>query len=160
MCTERRFTSSMCEHWSKVWISRMKIAGVTVYTNQTFLSISDGKMFTFNIPQKRKYLLNVHKINGAHFICMNNRYAKFEYKRLKSVGVTYYANQTPPKHFGCKNVLVQYPSKMKIIFINVHSIEGAHLHCVKNHYVKFEYKEMKSFRVTDYTSQTPSKHFE
>ena len=27
----------------------------------------------------RKYLSNVHKIEGAHVQCMNNHYAKFEY---------------------------------------------------------------------------------
>ena len=28
----------------------------------------------------RKYLSNVHKIEGAHLQCVNNPYAKFEYK--------------------------------------------------------------------------------
>ena len=31
---------------------------------------------------------------------------KFEYKGMKTVGVTDYTNQTPPKHFGWKNVEV------------------------------------------------------
>ena len=45
------------------------------------------------------------------------------------------------------------------ILSNVHKIENAHLQCVNNHYAKFEYKEMKFFRFTDYTNQTPHKHF-
>ena len=39
-----------------------------------------------------KYLSNVHKIGGAHLQCVNNYYAKFEYKGMKTVGVTDYTN--------------------------------------------------------------------
>ena len=42
----------------------------------------------------------MHKIDGAHLQCVNNQYAKFEYKGMKTLGVTDYTNQTPPKHFG------------------------------------------------------------
>ena len=49
--------------------------------------------------------------------------------------------------------------KNEIIFINVHIIRGAHLQCGTNHHQKFEYKGMKTVEVTDYTKQTPSKHF-
>ena len=48
----------------------------------------------------RKYLSNVHIIRGAHLQCVNNHSAKFEYKGMKSVGVTDYINQTPFKHLG------------------------------------------------------------
>ena len=34
------------------------------------------------------------------FNVMNNHYAKFEYKGMKTVGVKDYTNQTPPTHFG------------------------------------------------------------
>ena len=47
----------------------------------------------------RKYLSNVHKMKGAHLQCVNNHYAKFENKEMKTVGVTDYTNQTPSKHF-------------------------------------------------------------
>ena len=57
-----------------------------------------------NPSKMRKYLSNVHKVGGAHFQCVNNHYAKFEYKGMKTVGVTDYTNQTPAKHFGLKNV--------------------------------------------------------
>ena len=49
---------------------------------------------------------------------------------------------------------------------NVHKIGGSHLQCVNNHYVKFEYKGMKTVGATDYNkhfgwqeclSSTPSK---
>ena len=32
----------------------------------------------------RKYLSNVHKMEGAHLQCMNNHQAKFEYKEMKT----------------------------------------------------------------------------
>ena len=43
------------------------------------------------------------------------------------------------------------PPEMKKILM-VHKIGGAHHQCVNNHYTKFEYKGMKTFRVTDYTN--------
>ena len=39
-------------------------------------------------------------------------------------------------------------------------IGGAHVQFMNNLYAKFEYLGMKTFGVTDYTNQTPSKHFE
>ena len=33
-----------------------------------------------------------HKIRGAHLQCVNNHYAKFEYKGMNAVGVTDYTN--------------------------------------------------------------------
>ena len=50
-----------------------------------------------------KYLSNEHKIEGAHFQCVNNHYTKFEYIGMKTVGVTDYTNQTQSKDFGQKN---------------------------------------------------------
>ena len=35
-----------------------------------------------------KYLSNVHKIEGAYLQCVNNHYAKFEYKGMKTIWVT------------------------------------------------------------------------
>ena len=49
--------------------------------------------------------MNVHKIGGAHFQCMNNHYAKIKYKGMKTVGVTDYTNQALPTHFGWKKCL-------------------------------------------------------
>ena len=34
-------------------------------------------------------------------------------------------------------------------------IGGAHLQCVNNHYVNYEYKGMNTVGVTDYTNYTP-----
>ena len=59
---------------------------------------------------------------------MNNNYAKFEYKGMKTVGVTDYTNQTHPTHFGWKKISKFNTSKNVKIFINcIHKIEGAHL---------------------------------
>ena len=65
---------------------------------------------------------------------------------MKTVGVTDYTNQTPSKHFEQKKMSQFKSSK------NVHKIEGAHLQCVNNHYAKFEYKEINTNGVTDYTN--------
>ena len=51
----------------------------------------------FNIPQKgENILLKVHKIQGAHFQCVNNHYAQFEKRneyclsyRLHKLGTPY-----------------------------------------------------------------------
>ena len=39
-----------------------------------------------------KYLLNVQKMEGAHLQCVNNHYAKFEYKVMSTPGLTDYTN--------------------------------------------------------------------
>ena len=39
-------------------------------------------------------------------------------------------------------------------------IGGAYVQCMNNHSAKFEYKGKKTVGVTEYTTQTPSKHFE
>ena len=49
-------------------------------------------------------LSNVYKIRGAHLQCVNHHYAKFDYKRIKTVGVTDNLNQRNPLHFRWKNV--------------------------------------------------------
>ena len=62
-------------------------------------------MSKFNSPiKKRKYLLNVHRMGGAHHQCVNNHYAKFEYKVKNTVGVTDYTNKAPPKHLRRKKM--------------------------------------------------------
>ena len=116
----------------------MKTVGVTDCTNQTPPCILDGKMSKFNILQNEKYLSNVHKIEGAHLQCVNNRYSKFQFKGMKTLGVTDYKNQTQSKHFGQKIVQVQHPAKMRKYSRNVHKIKGAHLQCMNNNYTKFE----------------------
>ena len=50
----------------------------------------------------RKYLSKVHTLQGAHFQCVNNHYAKFEYKERKTVEVTDCTNQTLSEHLGRK----------------------------------------------------------
>ena len=67
---------------------------------------------------------------------------------MKTVGVTYYTNQTPPRHFGWKKCLSSTPVKNEKIFIKCAQMGGAHLQCVNNHYAKFEYKGMKTVCVT------------
>ena len=51
------------------------------------------KKYQSSTPAKNgKYLLNVHKMEGAHLQCVNNQYAKFEYKVMNVVAVTEYTN--------------------------------------------------------------------
>ena len=45
--------------------------------------------------------------------CVNNHYAKIEYKEMKSVAVINFTNQAPSKHSGRENVEVQHPPKMR-----------------------------------------------
>ena len=66
----------------------------------TQTSISDGKKCLSSTPLKsEKYLSNVYQMEGAHLQCANNHYVMFEYKGMKTVGVTDHTNQTPSKHF-------------------------------------------------------------
>ena len=64
-------------------------------------------------------------MKGAHLQCMNKHCAKFEYKGMKTVGVTDYTNQTPLSISDGTNVYTHY--KCENIFSNVHKIGGAHL---------------------------------
>ena len=103
----------------------------------------------------------MYKIGDAHLECVNNHYAKFAYKRMKTVGATDYTNLTlphgTPYAFRMEKMVQQW-SKMRKYLSNVHKMGGAHLQCVNIHYAKFENKEMKTVGVTDYTNQTPPKH--
>ena len=65
----------------------------------------------------KKYLSNAHKIGRAHLQCVDNHYAKFEYKVMKTVWVTDYTNQTPPKELGWKKISKFKPVKNEKIFI-------------------------------------------
>ena len=49
----------------------------------------------------------MHKIEGAHLQSVNKHNAKFEYKGMKTAGVTDYTNQTTPKHLGLKKKVQQ-----------------------------------------------------
>ena len=75
---------------------------------------------------------------------MNNHCAEFEYKEIKTVGITDYTKQTRPMYFRWKKCLNSTPIKMLKYLSNVHKIGGAHLQRVNNHYAKLEYKEMKT----------------
>ena len=88
----------------------MKTAGVTDYTNQTQVFRKD-KISKFNRPKKiRKYLSNVHKIEGADVPCMTNHYANNENLRMKTFGSTDYTNQTPLSNLQ-KKCLSSRPQK-------------------------------------------------
>ena len=65
----------------------------------------------------RKYLSNVHKMEGVHFQCAKNHYAKFENKDIKTVVVTDYTNGTPSKHFLTEKWLSSTPLKIEKIFM-------------------------------------------
>ena len=64
---------------------------------------------------------------------MNNHNAKFEYKGMKTVGVTDFTNLTPPMHFGRKKCLSSTPVEMRKYLSNMHKIRDAHLQYVNNH---------------------------
>ena len=91
-------------HYAKFECRGMKIVGVTDYTNQTPKAFRMEKMSKFNNPQNEKICIKCSRNGRCTFQCVNNHCAKFEYKGMKTVGVTDYTNQTPSKHFGRKNV--------------------------------------------------------
>ena len=78
----------------------------------------------------------MHETIGAHLLCVNNYYAKFEYKVMNFVGVTDYTNKAPLS-ISDKKCLSSTPAKNERKILNVQKIGGAHL---MNHYAKFEYK--------------------
>ena len=80
----------------------------------------------------------MYKIEGAHLQCVNNYYAKSEYKRMKTVGVTDYTNPTPTYSFRMEKCLSSTPIRT---LSNLHRMAGAHHQCVNNHYVKFKDKK-------------------
>ena len=71
-------------------------------------------MSKFNIHQKRENIYQMCTKWKVHNLqCVNNHYAKFEYKEMKTVGVTDYTNQAPSKHFWMEKCQVQHPSKSR-----------------------------------------------
>ena len=50
------------------------------------------EMSKFYNHQNEKKMKQFHKIGDAHLQCVNNHYAKFEYKGINTVGVTDYTN--------------------------------------------------------------------
>ena len=144
----------MNNQYSKFKYYGKKNIGGTDYTNQT-----PSKHFTennskFKTPKRnKKILMKVYYVRRAHLQCVNNHYAKYENKRMKTFGVTDYTNQTPPTPFRWKKCLkFNIRQKWKRYLSNVHKMEGAHLQCVNNHYAEFENKEMKTVGITDYTN--------
>ena len=66
--------------------AKFSYKGVTDYTNYKPKPFGSKNNSKFNTRQKlRKKLSNVPKIRDAHLQCVNNHYAKFEYKGMKSV---------------------------------------------------------------------------
>ena len=98
-------------------------------------------------------LSNVHKREGAYLQCVNNHYAEFEYKVMKTIGVQI-TKDRHPQAFQMKKMSYQFntPQKKRKYLSIMHKIVFAHLQCVNNHYAKFEYKGMLSGAVTKYTN--------
>ena len=61
------------------------------------LSISDGKKCLSSTPVK-KVEKNIKRAQNKR--CTSSMCEKYEYKGMKTVGVTDYTNYAPPKHFG------------------------------------------------------------
>ena len=92
----------------------------------------------------RKYLSNVHKVGIAHLQCVNNLYSKFEYKGMKTVGVTDYTNMRPTMHYGWKKCLSSTPIKNEKKFIKCAQNRLCTSSMCDKHHAKFEYKGMKT----------------
>ena len=70
----------------------MKNFGVTDYTPDTLLAFYRNNCLSSRPKTWSKKSCNVHKKGGAQLQCMNNHYAKIEYKGMKTVGVKDYTN--------------------------------------------------------------------
>ena len=68
-------------------------------------------MSKFNTHKNVKIFIKCAQIGTAHLQCVNNLYAKFEYKGMNSVGVTDYTNLRPPTHYRLKKCLSSTPIK-------------------------------------------------
>ena len=91
-------------------------------------------MSKFNTTKKKKKKKNVIKC-AQNLKCVNNHYAKFEYKGMKTVGVTDYLNQTHPfRKDTCVSLTLLKNEKIFIKCAQNRGGGGAHLQCVNNHY--------------------------
>ena len=105
------------------------------------------------LVKNEKIFIKCAQMRGAHLQCVNNHYAKFENKEMKTVGVTDYTNRAPSKHFTGEKKLSSRPQKRKkqdqtLLWT---CVAGEYLQCVNNHCAKFEYKGIKYVSITDYT---------
>ena len=75
----------------------MKTFGVTDYTKMAPLKCCGQtdrweKCLSLTPIKKEEKKKQFHKIEGAHLQCVNNHYAKLEYKGMNTVGVIDYTN--------------------------------------------------------------------
>ena len=83
---------------------------------------------------------------------MNNDYASLNIKEWKLFKLDITQTRPLSKHFDQKNMSKFKTPKTEKWNVNVHKIGGTYLHCVNNHYAKFEYKVMNTVGVTNYTN--------
>ena len=74
-------------------VKEWKLLELQITQTRHHLSILVRKKCLSLAPlKKRKYAWNMHKIGDAHLQNVNNHYIKFEYKGMKTFGVTDYRN--------------------------------------------------------------------
>ena len=87
---------------------------------------------------------------------VNNHWAKFELKGIKTFGVTDYTNLAPLKCCGWtdrwEKCLASTPLKNEKKFMKCAQNRRCTSSIVNNHCAKFEYKGMNTVGVTDYTN--------
>ena len=85
-------------HKAKFELKGMKTFRVTDYTNLAPLKCYgwtdrwEKCLGSTPIKNEKKTMKQSLKIVGAHLQCVNNHYAKFEYKGMNTVGVKDYTN--------------------------------------------------------------------
>ena len=107
----------MNNQYAKFEYKRMKTVGDTDCTNGETrypYAFRMEKCLNSTPVKMRSYLSNLHKRESAHFQYVNNRYAKFEYKKVKTAGITDYTNHTPSKHFWTKMSKFNNPKKLPV----------------------------------------------
>ena len=102
----RRCTSSICEQsFGKVWMKRNKnFWSYRLHKLGIPKMLHTAKCLRSTPLKNEKKIWNVHKIEGAHLQYVNNHLAKFEWKGIKTFGVTDYTNLVPLKCCGRPNV--------------------------------------------------------
>ena len=86
-------------------IKEWKLLQLQITQTRHHLSILNRKnVYVQDTEKWKQYSWNVHKKEGAYLQCMNNHYAKFEYKWMNTVGVKFTQTRHPPKHLEWKKM--------------------------------------------------------
>ena len=73
-------------------IKKVTLLELQITQTRHYQSILDGQKSKFNTPKNEKISIECAKVEGVHLQFVNNYYPEFEYKGMKTFGVTDYTN--------------------------------------------------------------------